>query len=48
VFGRVVAGMEVVNQIKGVPTGSSGFHQDVPQTTVEIERVTVSEDYRNR
>jgi len=48
VFGRVVEGMDVVERIKGVATGSSGFHQDVPQTTVEIERVTVSEDYRNR
>jgi peptidyl-prolyl cis-trans isomerase B (cyclophilin B) len=48
VFGRVVEGMDVVNQIKGVPTGSSGFHQDVPIATVAIERVTVSEDYRNR
>lgn len=48
VFGRVVEGMDVVEQIKAVPTGNAGFHQDVPTTPVEIERVTVSEVYRNR
>jgi len=30
VFGRVTAGMEVVNAIKGVKTGSQHGHQDVP------------------
>lgn len=48
VFGRVVAGMDVVEAIKGVPTGNSGFHQDVPLATVAIERVTVSDAYRDR
>lgn len=48
VFGRVVAGMDVVEAIKGVQTGSSGFHQDVPVATVAIERVTVSDAYRDR
>ena len=31
VFGRVSEGMDVVNKIKGVKTGTSGFHQDVPK-----------------
>ena len=41
VFGRVTAGMGVVEKIKAVATGSKGFHQDVPRETVTIERVTV-------
>ena len=38
VFGRVVDGMEVVDQIRAVKTGHSGFHQDVPVEDVIIER----------
>lgn len=38
VFGRVVEGMEVVNAIKGVSTGSRHGHQDVPKEDVIIER----------
>jgi peptidyl-prolyl cis-trans isomerase B (cyclophilin B) len=38
VFGRVVAGTEVVDHIKGLPTGNRGFHQDVPSENVVIER----------
>ena len=38
VFGKVTGGQDVVDKIKGVPTGSSGFHQDVPKTDVVIER----------
>jgi peptidyl-prolyl cis-trans isomerase B (cyclophilin B) len=41
VFGRVTAGMDVVEKIKAVATGTKGFHQDVPKDTVTIERVTV-------
>ena len=41
VFGRVTAGMDVVEKIKAVATGTKGFHQDVPRETVTIERVTV-------
>ena len=41
VFGRVTAGMDVVEKIKAVATGSKGFHQDVPKEAVTIERVTV-------
>ncbi len=41
VFGRVVEGMDVVDAIKSVKTGRSGFHQDVPVEDVVIERVEV-------
>jgi peptidyl-prolyl cis-trans isomerase B (cyclophilin B) len=37
VFGRVVAGQDVVDRIKGVPTGNSGFHQNVPRDDVVIK-----------
>ncbi|WP_019917473.1 peptidylprolyl isomerase [Methyloversatilis discipulorum] len=42
VFGRVTDGMDVVNKIKGVATGRSGFHQDVPKEDVVIERAEVA------
>lgn len=48
VFGNVVEGMDIVNKIKGVPTGNKGFHQDVPVDAVEITNVTISESYSNR
>jgi peptidyl-prolyl cis-trans isomerase B (cyclophilin B) len=38
VFGKVVAGQDVVDRIKGVATGTSGFHQDVPRDDVVISR----------
>lgn len=38
VFGKVVAGMDVVNRIKGVPTTNMGGHQNVPATPVVIEK----------
>lgn len=41
VFGRVVDGMDVVDKIRAVKTGSSGFHQDVPVEDVIIERAEV-------
>lgn len=41
VFGRVVSGMEVVNKIKGVPTGRVGMHEGVPQTPVVIQSATI-------
>lgn len=43
VFGEVVEGMDVVNKIKGVATGSAGFHQDVPLEDVIIEKAYVAE-----
>lgn len=42
VFGEVVEGMDVVDKIKGVKTGNSGFHQDVPKEDVVITSVTVA------
>ena len=41
VFGKVTAGMEVVDKIGKVRTGSSGFHQDVPVEDVVIQKATV-------
>ena len=41
VFGKVVSGMDVVNKITAMPTGSQGMYQDVPRTPVVIESVTV-------
>jgi peptidyl-prolyl cis-trans isomerase B (cyclophilin B) len=41
VFGRVVSGSEVVDAIAKVPTGRSGFHDDVPLEAVVIEKATV-------
>ncbi|MBC5785017.1 peptidylprolyl isomerase [Ramlibacter sp. USB13] len=41
VFGRVVSGMDVVNKIKAVPTGSAGMHGDVPLTPVVIQSATI-------
>lgn len=41
VFGKVTEGMDVVDEIRKVETGSFGFHQDVPKEEVVIERVEV-------
>lgn len=38
VFGKVVKGTEVVDQIKTVKTGRKGFHDDVPNHDVVIEK----------
>ncbi|MFC5300661.1 peptidylprolyl isomerase [Azospira restricta] len=38
VFGEVVDGLDVIDQIKGVRTGNKGFHQDVPVDDVIIEK----------
>lgn len=38
VFGKVVAGTEVVDKIAAVKTGSRGFHGDVPKDDVVIEK----------
>ncbi|MCI5779906.1 MAG: peptidylprolyl isomerase [Lentisphaeria bacterium] len=40
VFGRVVSGMDVVDAIAAVETGSRGMHQDVPTEDVVILDVT--------
>ncbi len=41
VFGKVVSGMDVVNKIKAVPTGTQGMHSDVPKTPVVINSATL-------
>ena len=41
VFGRVVAGSEVVDAIEGMRTGRKGGHDDVPLEDVLIQRVVV-------
>ena len=38
VFGKVVSGTDVVDKIKAVKTGRSGFHDDVPKEDVVIEK----------
>ena len=41
VFAQVTDGLDVVDAIRKVPTGSSGFHQDVPREDVVILEATV-------
>ncbi|NLW81692.1 MAG: peptidyl-prolyl cis-trans isomerase [Desulfovibrionales bacterium] len=43
VFAQVKEGMDVVDAIAQVPTGSFGFHQNVPTEPVAITRVYVEE-----
>ncbi len=42
VFGKVVQGQDVVDQIKAVATGRKGMHDDVPLTPVVITSATVT------
>ena len=41
VFGRVVAGMDVIDKIKAVPVGDKGGHQNVPTSPVTISKATL-------
>ncbi len=41
VFGKVVEGQDVVDQIRTVRTGNAGFHQNVPVEDVVITSATV-------
>ncbi len=43
VFGMVTEGMDIVDRIAEVATGSSGAYQDVPEEVITIESVTISE-----
>ncbi len=48
VFGKVIQGMEVVEEIRQVSTGSAGpFGRDVPQDPVIIEKVSVIPNSNN-
>jgi peptidyl-prolyl cis-trans isomerase B (cyclophilin B) len=44
VFGKVTGGLEVVDAIRKVKTGTAGFHQDVPAEDVVIDKATVLEE----
>jgi len=41
VFGKVVEGMDVINKIKVVDTGSRAGHQDVPVEPVVVEKAEI-------
>lgn len=41
VFGKVIAGTEVVDKIKVVKTGRKGFHDDVPKEDVVLEKAVL-------
>ncbi|WP_376696068.1 peptidylprolyl isomerase [Wenzhouxiangella sp. EGI_FJ10305] len=43
VFGRVVEGMDIVDEIRALETGTQGMHRDVPVEPVIIEKVELSE-----
>jgi peptidyl-prolyl cis-trans isomerase B (cyclophilin B) len=44
VFGKVVDGMHIIDQIKGVATGSKLGHKDVPLSDVLIENMQILDD----
>jgi len=41
VFGKVIEGMDIVDEIAKVTTGNSGHHQDVPTEPIIIEKASV-------
>ena len=43
VFGRVSGGMDIVDAIGAVPTGTRSGHQDVPLEAVTITEVTIAD-----
>ena len=44
VFGKVTAGMDVVERIKVVETGNAAGHSDVPVDPIVIEKAEISEE----
>ena len=48
VFGKVVDGMDVIDNIKGTATENRGGHQDVPVDSIEITETTISDAYADR
>ena len=43
VFGRVLSGMDVVDQIAQSPTGTQGSFENVPDTPITINSITVAD-----
>ncbi|PKG97526.1 peptidylprolyl isomerase [Paraglaciecola sp. MB-3u-78] len=43
VFAEVSEGMDVVEKIRAVTTGNSGYHQDVPEEDVVIQKAEIVE-----
>jgi peptidyl-prolyl cis-trans isomerase B (cyclophilin B) len=43
VFAEVSEGMDVVEKIRAVATGNSGYHQDVPEEDVIIQKTEIVE-----
>lgn len=41
VFGKVTSGMDVIEKMKGVPTGRFGMHADVPKEPVIINSAAI-------
>ncbi len=41
VFGEVVEGMDLVDEMAKQPTGNHGMHQDVPKTPIIIEKAVI-------
>jgi len=41
VFGEVIEGMDIVDEMAKQPTGNRGGHQDVPKTNIIIEKAEV-------
>jgi peptidyl-prolyl cis-trans isomerase B (cyclophilin B) len=41
VFGEVIEGMDIVDEMAKQPTGNRGGHQDVPKTNIVIEKTEV-------
>ena len=41
VFGKVTSGMDVIEKMRGVPTGRFGMHADVPKEPVVIKSATI-------
>ncbi len=41
VFGKVTSGMDVIEKMKGVPTGRFGMHADVPKEAVIINSAKI-------
>jgi peptidyl-prolyl cis-trans isomerase A (cyclophilin A) len=41
VFGKVIEGMDVVDQIRAVPTRAAGMHGNLPETPITIKKATL-------